>query len=168
MHSALGPLCCQWQKRHTLALGAPDCSSHPSTCGGWGVCVPSYKPLLEHQFPSGIHPDYWLRLQLSSLALTPLEFFLRTTLLLPCDNSSSLPSLPSVCPPEGKESLGYGPGQTLHEVRDSPLRVARRSRLGTGVACRHPGACLKPWGALALFSALGVQGGWLMRRWVGQ
>lgn len=56
-----------------------------------------------------------------------------------------------------------GRDRLSHEGRDSPLRVARRSRLGEGVACRHPGTCLKPWGALAPFSALGVQGDWLMR-----
>lgn len=31
----------------------------------------------------------------------------------------------------------------------------------------HPSASPRPWGALAPFSASGVQGGLLMRRWVG-
>lgn len=58
-------------------------------------------------------------------------------------------------------------GSLPHEGRDSSLRVARRSRLSKGMTCRHPGACPRPWGALTPFSALGVQGGCLMRRWVG-
>lgn len=50
-----------------------------------------------------------------------------------------------------------GLDRLTHEGRDSPLRVARRSRLGKGVACRHPGACLRPWGySGSLFSLRGA------------
>lgn len=61
---------------------------HPSSCvcveGGEGmlflrfssVCsIPPYKPLLKCWFPCGTHPDHWLRLQLSTLALTLLSLF---------------------------------------------------------------------------------------------